>query len=178
MVKPIQPIPAERIEEAARVLKYEVDMFGSTTEMLCTGPDGSLKNAILESFAVHMRQLIEFLTCIHGGRDGEDIRAASFCEPMEAWFSNAKRLAADPTITALKTYADKKVVHLTLDRERDKVEWGFLPICELLMAELVRFARFDKATLLPACMWDDLVSIHGALPVIPPEHRIYVRPAK
>jgi hypothetical protein len=90
-------------------LLYELRMlYFAGTELAKTLPD-PLRSALLESFAIHLRNLIDFFTVPKGKERDTDVIAADFAP---AW--SQKRSA---TFEDAKVRADKEVSHLTLGRK-------------------------------------------------------------
>ena len=120
----LRSLSTDELERAAETLRYEVQMFVSTASMLerWSLGRGDLLNAVLESFLVHMRQLIEFLTEMNDGWRGRDVRAAHFCDDtlLENWKTDAARnrkdLVGEEGSPGIKDAIDRQVVHLTAER--------------------------------------------------------------
>ena len=79
-----------------------------------------VRNAFVESFAIHSRVLIEFLHPNPAGRK-DDIIAAAFVRDEESWI---KERGAKPDVLAkAKVRADKMVGHLTYARLSLDRQW-------------------------------------------------------
>ena len=90
-------------------LMHEITMFWETADLLPKGRKGSTEYvALLESFALHLRNLIEFLT--FGPKD-EYVRAHQFFEDPDDW-----RPDRPPELTTLHGRASNEVAHLTTRR--------------------------------------------------------------
>ena len=118
-------------------LKYELDML-----IWCTGflsPLADVKNAghipwaannaVMNSYSMHARNLIDFLYLRSLGKDrNTDVIVEDFIEPSKL----AEGLPPMPPLLAeAKRKADKQVAHLTTDRiqfEEAGKEWRFIEI--------------------------------------------------
>jgi len=109
------------LEYSAEHVKYEFDMFlwlaqvcGNSAVRLGapSAADGNrLSNVLIESFAVHVRNVIDFLYL--GNPKPTDVVAADFFA-SEEW---AKiRPCISPRLSAARVRANKEIAHLTTDR--------------------------------------------------------------
>lgn len=110
-------------------LLYEVSMlFGlvkilSVTKKSEGGLDNIEKNALLESFGIHLRNLIDFLYCTVKKQD--DVVAADFLDEGE-W--SRIRPEITKTLSYARTRANKEFMHLTSRRisgTPDNKQWEF-----------------------------------------------------
>jgi hypothetical protein len=94
-------------------LNYEIEMFRTTAAVLAAGglarTDG---NAYLESWVIHLRNLIEFL--YQDSPRSTDITAHDFFANPGDWIS--ARTSRTTTIDAAWTRANKEISHLTTER--------------------------------------------------------------
>jgi len=122
------PMPASRpfpdpylLEYSAEHLKYEFDMFswlgrvcGNATVQIGapTAADATrLNNVLIESFAVHIRNVIDFLYI--DTPQPTDVVAADFL-PAGAW--GKIRPPISVTLEAARKRANKEIAHLTTSR--------------------------------------------------------------
>jgi len=86
----------------------------------------TVKNALLESFTVHVRNIVNFLSCKKTKND--DITYKTFLGDEERFFINNA-----PYIEILIEKINKEIVHLTEYRgNHEKTQWFISPIvCEL-----------------------------------------------
>lgn len=118
----------DKLKNISHHLWYEFSMFLALTQELCKGyPPGTINNALLESFALHVRNLIDFLYAENPGRD--DVYAGDFFQCKEDWVN------IRPQITALlektKKRANKEASHLTYSRIKvtpEEKKWYFVKI--------------------------------------------------
>jgi len=150
--------PAYLVAYSAEHLFYETDMFfgmepffrsPSFGAWLASSPDRvRLNNALVESMAVHVRNLIDFLYL--DGRDPSDVVAADFVIGV-SWSS------IRPVETALikdaKRRTNKEIAHLTTDRipgAPPEKNWDFLGLAKDLRPVLELFlSKADPARLSP-----------------------------
>jgi hypothetical protein len=112
------PTP-EQLRDALEHIKYEVDMVNGLSVKLGSGmldDDIILRNACLESMAIHLRSLESFLR-MEGHHKPDDVFAKLYNDSYEA---PAKDLANEPQ----REYANKCVAHQTIMRAHNKpFEW-------------------------------------------------------
>lgn len=105
---------------SAEHVVYEIDMFFGMVEVL-TRPSvigatsaaevGRLKNALVEVFAIHLRNLVDFLYLERP--QPTDVVAADFCA-TGSW--DAVRPPITRSLEAARVRANKEVAHLTSQR--------------------------------------------------------------
>lgn len=118
-------------------LKYELDMLIWCTGLLLPLIDvkgngyipWAVNNAVMNSYSIHARNLIDFLYLRSLGKDRKtDIIVEDFIEPSKL----AENLPPiSPLLEETKRKADKQVAHLTTDRiqfEEKGKEWKFVEI--------------------------------------------------
>jgi len=122
------------LKRKMRALKYERDMHDQTATAMRLGiaGDSLMGNALLESFLVHARLLIDFLY----GRPKtgyDDIRAEDMLDPGE-W----ERIRPEQTqlLKDTKHDADKFLAHLTTTRLDRSKEWDYPAIFKEIDAAL------------------------------------------
>lgn len=95
-----------------RHLRYEIDMLFATGQALHRTRPGFVQYALLESFALHLRALIEFP---YGEkRQDDDVGAEEYVADEKAWLRDRKALPR--RLAAARTRANKQMAHLTLKR--------------------------------------------------------------
>ena len=124
----------EELREASDHLHYEVSMFLSLTSVLAerTFDEDVIKNATLESFAIHIRAIMDFLYPSNPRRD--DVLAEDFFDSPEQWWNIQPQLSE--LLKNAKRRADKEVVHLTfarLDVTDETKPWSFIKIAKEIM---------------------------------------------
>jgi len=120
--------PAE-LGEASNHLYYEVWMLESTASVLATGrlEQGPFANALLESFIIHVRAVMDFLYAHKPQED--DVKAEDFFDTPDQWINTRPQLSQ--TLSTAKYRAGKEVAHLTYARLRVTPEtkpWLFVDI--------------------------------------------------
>ena len=128
-------------------LLYEISMLFGTAEALATSvePDESnvgariVHNALLDSFAIHARVLLDFLYD-DDPRHGDDVTAGDFFDSADRWKKSrpAKPGLFDPVHRGVA----KRVAHLTCfrsDIEPEERQWKVRQIAEEIANVLGRF---------------------------------------
>jgi hypothetical protein len=101
------------------------------------GQERMLTNFLLESFAVHLRNLIDFVD--HSETPYEtDVVAADFYEEPRRW-----QVTLPPALALARTQAHKQIAHLTTDRpfgDDGRKKWHIRECVGSIHELLVRFA--------------------------------------
>ena len=123
-------------------LRYELWMFLRTGQYLVDTPDPTneaervLENAMVESFVIHLRNLISFL---YSERvESKDIVAADFFQDANAWYQ--RRPTISQSLKKARERSHKEVVHLTTDRIAEKTPEKEWPVSKLV-GEIQRLMR-------------------------------------
>jgi hypothetical protein len=107
-------MPETRRVAALKHLRYEIRMFKATGHLLMSGqlPEGEHRNAVLESFTIHARILLQFF---HPDGPGSDEMIANdyFGDPVE-WKRARGRLP--DTVAAVRERVGIEIAHLTYNR--------------------------------------------------------------
>lgn len=119
----------EELQEVSNHLHYELWMLSSLAQAMESGiaDRGWLANALLESFVIHVRNVLDFLYNDHPQSD--DVVAQDFFPSAKAWVKIRPRLSE--LLSTAKKRAGKEVVHLTyarLDVTPDTKPWPFVAI--------------------------------------------------
>jgi hypothetical protein len=97
---------------ASEHVAYEIGMFYATHGLLMGDAIvGRLHNAVLESFAIHVRNLVEFL---FDPPEKDDIRAEHYFKDPKTW--HGLRGKKPEELTAAQKQANKQISHLTYAR--------------------------------------------------------------
>lgn len=109
------------LQSDAKTLRYEFDMLIATASNLNSGrgTDTATRNALVESFAAHCRNLIFFFFAhddAHnaGAPRSGDILAVDFFKQDSGWIDVCPSIAK--TLSDAKRSMDKEVAHITVDR--------------------------------------------------------------
>ena len=148
----------DKLRKASDHLWYEIWMFQSLVPGMASdiAGRGVMANALLESFAIHVRALIHFFYA--DSRQRDDVLAEDFFEDPSAWRSS--RPAKTSVLTSAKKRADKEVAHLTYSRQKvtpDKKPWHYIPIYDDLQATIAAFFNLVPGRLLGE-RWADTIS--------------------
>ena len=131
-------------------IAYEIEMCARAAHLvLAFAPERhSVTNALLESYALHLRNLIEF---IYRKPRLDDVNAIHYVCDREAWI--AARGEVPAYLKVVKDRADKQVAHLTKKRfSGDAPEKQWSPVEEIgaLMPSLQVFMERARPELLHA----------------------------
>jgi hypothetical protein len=132
-------------EIAQKHLPYEVDMLRQTYRKLAEGPlpDAVVRNALIESFCIHARSLLDFFGNWRSKPD--DYIAADFTNGFKP------RINIPP---AIRTKLNKEIFHLTGERKSTEADQFSMTIegkklIRELEREIVRFEYYLKAEFTP-----------------------------
>ena len=119
----------DRLRGAADALYYEFWMFERLALGMASGiaGEGVINNALMESFVIHLRVLLDFFYTDKTEQD--DIIAAHFFIDPEIW--KKARPDKTPLLLEAEKRANKEVAHLTytrLDKTPEQKNWEFLLI--------------------------------------------------
>src|SRR5678816_3490620 len=105
---------SEQLLGASEHLYYEWAMFGTLARALTSGVfgDGPINNAVLESFTVHARVLLDFLFDPKPRQD--DVVAEDFFPETTKWVQI--RGDIPPILQQVESRVGKEVAHLTYAR--------------------------------------------------------------
>lgn len=133
-------------------LYYEIEMLDRCTYLLARGQykDRTVTNALLESFTIHARVLLDFLYATKSVRP-DDVIAEDFFDSLTLW--HQVRPKKTKLLSSIHKRVGKEVAHLTYARQKvtaQKKKWHFLKIWQDVLAVLRLFldnvpeSRLDK----------------------------------
>lgn len=136
---PRQPRADDVLKRVSKHLHYEVQMLESLASVLSTGAlgNGTLANASLEAFVVHVRAVMDFLYA--DGPRTDDVVAEDF---LPSW--PACRPVCTAALSRAKRRAGKEIAHLTYARLEvvpDEKPWEFLSIAADVRGAFSAFLR-------------------------------------
>lgn len=119
----------EELREASNHLHYEIWMLTSLANGIASGipGQGPIANALLESFVIHVRAVMDFLYADKPQVD--DVIAEDFFDTPDQW--TKMRSALSELLSQAKRRAGKEVAHLTyarLDVTPETKPWPFVQI--------------------------------------------------
>jgi hypothetical protein len=102
------------LQNASDHLYYEIWMLTTLADGLASevAGNGPIANALLESFIIHVRVVIDFLYAIKQRPD--DVIAEDFFDAPEQWTDMRPTLSE--LLSQTKSRADKKLAHLSYER--------------------------------------------------------------
>lgn len=145
--------------QASDALYYEWWMLRSLAQGMVSGiaGQGVINNALLESFSIHARALLDFLYAENPRRD--DVIAEDFLENPDKW--HRVRPAKTDTLKKVHSRVGKEVAHLTYARlglTHEMKQWPFVQIANDLSAALNGFLRIVPRQLLGA-RWNQVETV-------------------
>jgi hypothetical protein len=162
MAKQKRKLTDEVLVGSADHLYYEVEMLRETTKAMAKG--GSLprviKNALLESFIIHMRGLISF--AYDSPEHPDDVVASDYFDEGE-WAE--LRSAMTGLIDESLKRANKEVAHITtfrVGKTLDQKQWRFLEIAVDVFSLLRLFFDHVRPSRMPAGYrgWYEKAELH------------------
>jgi hypothetical protein len=128
---PRKPRSDKELQEASNHLYYEVWMLASLAQAMASGiaNNGWLKNALLESFVIHVRGVLDFI--YNDTPQPDDVAAQDYFPSAEAWLNIRPQLSE--LLRTAKGRAGKEIAHLTyarLDVTPDTKPWPFVEIAK------------------------------------------------
>jgi len=140
----------EELVAASDHLKYEVDMFFDMAQAIASGEfeESAIGNALLESFTVHTRVLLDFLYGPPNIRE-DDVLSDDFFDDVSMWAE--KRPPKSDLLDSVHARVGKEIAHLTYARQNISVEqkqWAFLQIANEVKPILVEFLSLINQDLL------------------------------
>jgi hypothetical protein len=110
-------------------LSYEIDMLYRTAGYLRVGQASAFNNAFVDSYALHLRNLVEFVYWKQP-KDPDGLSAVDFVRARVAWLTARGRPPA--VLTAANERANKQIAHFTKKRFADgAVEKQWRPSVEI-----------------------------------------------
>ena len=139
------PRKARNLDElrgASNHLYYEVWMLSSLANGIASGiaGQGPIANALLESFVIHVRAVMDFLYAETAKPD--DVVAEDFFDSPDQWTSIRPQLSE--TLSHAKRRAGKEVAHLTyarLDVTPATKPWKFVQIADDISSVMNAFLQ-------------------------------------
>lgn len=163
----LTPIPPADLVRASKHVFYEVRMLVDTAEALSfTLCEPVIKNALLESFGIHARALLDFLALPAPQKGKDDVLARHYVP--QKWAPPA----LPPELDKVKDDVNKHFAHITLTRlayELPPVQktWSVLPIARALRAllETEFYTKVDRS-LLDAVWGDGVPQVRPDSPIV------------
>ncbi|GEM_PF-771183 len=126
----------DELKEASIHLYYEVWMLRETAALLARGQfqEPALSNALIESFTVHARALIDFLYSKENPLPS-DVIAQDFFEAPDEW--EKTRPDAPEGLAKARGRVNKEIAHLTYDRQLVRPElkgWAFQALAQDILS--------------------------------------------
>lgn len=156
----IRKISNYSLKKASEHVFYEIWMFYEVTTILQTTTTDQLhKNILLESFAIHARNLFDFFYPKRKHKD-DDILVTNYIKNTKSY--NLEK-SKKKSLLYLVRKADKQVVHLTYSRNRYHLKikgWKFKDISDKFKPTIISFynnlsGRMKK--------WDNFVELNKLL---------------
>ncbi len=141
----------EELQKASEHLFYEIWMFTSLAKGMASGifNEGIINNALLESFTVHARILLDFLFAEKPKED--DVIAEDYFSSPDEW-SNIREIKSEQ-LKNIHARVGKEIAHLTYVRQTISPElkgWRFLEIANEINSVFNSFRAHVPKNLLSA----------------------------
>jgi len=119
----------EKLRLASKDLLYEIDMLDFTTKTLLRPSTGKsrTRNAAIESFAIHARNLIHFLYADRPKSD--EVTASKYFMGRVKW-EDVRPVISDILKSAWGR-ADREIAHLTFERQKVTLAKKGWPVAEI-----------------------------------------------
>ena len=114
-----------QLAEQSEHVFYEMAMLIGIPKKLDSTYDDITKNALLESFVIHARQLVDFFYD-HRQKDDGIVSSDFFDDPVREW--RKVRGKEENHLKELVKRAGEEIAHLTLTRVQPKKDWNFVRI--------------------------------------------------
>lgn len=120
----------DELRAASDHLAYEISMLRSSGHALLSGISlgDAVRNALLESFTIHARVLLDFLYAEDPHRD--DVIAEDFFQSPDVWLK--ARPQKPPSLDFISRRVGKEVAHLTYARQGVTPEAKSWPVQAIL----------------------------------------------
>jgi len=118
------------LKKASGHLYYEIEMLGGCAQLLAQGSykNRTVTNALLESFTVHARVILDFLYASESVKT-DDVIAEDFFDSPSLWHS--VRPEKTKLLGSIHKRVGKEIAHLTYTRQRitpEEKRWHYLKI--------------------------------------------------
>ncbi len=132
----------DELHGALEHIIYELNMLIAVSNGLASGVFGKsvLNNSIVESFAIHSRNLIDFLWPEKPKND--HVIAEDYFRNSEEW--EKIRAPLPDILRKARIRAHKEIAHLSYDRikvKKDEKPWDFISISKLISDSMDRFLK-------------------------------------
>jgi hypothetical protein len=145
----------DQLQRASDHLHYEIWMFKSLAYGLASGISGQgvINNALLESFTIHARILLDFLYAERSQKD--DVIAEDFFDDPNQWLK--VRSKKSEKVKSVHKRVGKEIAHLTYARQDVTPEtkpWRFIEIANEVNDVFTCFLRLIPLERLGS-RWDE-----------------------
>jgi len=144
-------------------LLYELQYFRFTARELTQQTKASpMVSVLLESFGIHLRNLIDFFYTPSGKEREDDVIASDFCPGWSETISS--------TLEVAKVRANKEISHLTLDRKSDSDKgkpWDVAGLFKEVSDVAKTFASKASPTKLSPTIPNWLKMYHNDIMIVP-----------
>ena len=134
----------DELRRVSEHLHYEVQMLLGSAQALAseTTADGTLRNALVESFAIHFRNMLDFLWPDKPKRKSDWVIAADFFPSPSDW-EKLRPEISQPLLDS-RVRAAKEIAHLTYARlavEPEEKDWDVRQIANEVTRVVETFIR-------------------------------------
>jgi len=150
---------AECLEMCREHVAYEVQMLNYCV-LRIDGSKSQQQNLYAEGFALHLRNLLEFLyKPIPKEPKFDDLRALHFIN-SDTWLNIRGEMS--PILQDAENRANKQLAHLTLSRQR-KEPWEYMTILKTLVPVLKRLVSHARQELLHEALRSEIESLEKTI---------------
>ncbi|MBI4732716.1 MAG: hypothetical protein HY781_11460 [Chloroflexi bacterium] len=132
----------EELQASSKHLFYEYSMFVSLARGMASGifQQGIINNALLESFTIHVRTLLDFLYATEKAKP-DDVIAEDYFQKPEEW--HQKRPPKTELLQGVHRRVGKEIAHLSYVRlsiTQEEKQWHFVKITNDVNSVVNQFA--------------------------------------
>ena len=149
---------AELLEYSKEHLRYEIEMFFgvgillSETALPANDNEAVIRNALVESFVIHLRNLLLFLYP-HSHGDNDVISDDFFVDTVKDWKCNRPKITS--ALEDARTRSHREISHLTAfrrDGRGESKDWPVLQLMQEIKSVLQAFVNNASAARLDSSM--------------------------
>jgi hypothetical protein len=141
-----KPRSQEVLRTVSNRLFYEWQVLTSLAQALTTG-NQMLKNAFIESCAIHARALVKFLYAYRGKNEPriDDAIAEDYFSSPDEWQNNQPAIPRTLCYKSFGIFADKQIAHIVYTNEKNesiigqKKNWDFTEVADSIQPALEKF---------------------------------------
>lgn len=156
MARPKRPYDDDALRKASDQLHYEMVMMvdAAQTALSWHKDEGFESNAVVETFCIHARALVDFLyTRVSGAKDYEVV-AGNYFRPSDRWDNIVGK--KPPWLGRIYGAISNEIAHITTRRHpflQAKTQWPYRKIVPHVMNKLALFVEHVERAKIAADVW-------------------------